>query len=416
MSKAVQVDVYGVEVNGGKIVGRVSFSLEYGEIALLAGPSGCGKSTILKILSGIIPGVYRKYRVKGSVRIFGKNPIEAAEEGLVSYVPQDPTSFFIGITVREELSLIKKYRWLVRDLEESGGKSILELSDGQLYRLLVASALESGSKLLLLDEPTSHLDYKCLANVIRVLNELSSRGVTILIVDHRVELIGRYCDKVILLREYEKTDSKSRVSIAKRAGELAVQASKVFFSYKGGFEIKNLNLRVMEGECVGIVGFNGAGKSTILKIIAGILKPSRGGVFVKKPVFLVPQTPLYMFSSQTVLKELELHSKLAGSSLDEHEDLVELLGLNGKLHSNPYTLSIGEARRLLIAISLIHNPKVLLIDEPTIGVDSYYKEVIRDLISNHTSKGNAVIVATHDFKFAGSLDKVYVLKHNGVLE
>ena len=416
MSKAVEARIERVSVNGKSIVHGVDFKLEEGEIALLAGPSGCGKSTILKIIAGLIPGVYSKYEVKGSVRVFGEPPQEAVAKGLISYIPQDPTSFFTGITVGEELSLIKNYKWLVKDLEGKERSSILELSDGQLYRLLIASALEAGSRVLLLDEPTSHLDYKCLSNLVRVISEASERGVSTLIVDHRIELIGRYCDRIILLKEYEKPRCRGRARTKRSLGSQAVRANNVYYSYDDGFSIKNLNITVHESESAGIIGFNGTGKSTILKILAGILKPSKGEVFVREPVFLIPQNPIYVFSSQTVEEELKVHSKLAGSSLEEHEDLIELLGLKGKLQSNPYTLSVGEARRLLIAISVIHDPKVLLMDEPTIGVDPYYKEVIIDIIQDYNAGGGALVVATHDFGFASSLDRVYTLKRGGVLE
>ena len=195
MTKAIEVRDLSVVVGSREVLANVSLEVGSGEVIGITGPTGSGKSTLLKVIAGIIPKLYSSFKVSGSVSVCGLSPLDAVRRGLVAYVPQDPSSYFIGSTVAEELLFVRDLSSLrgygiIDDVLSDPSRKIHELSDGQLYKLLVAAAVGSGTKVLLLDEPTSHVDPWSLGNVLKLLREYCVKfRASAIIVDHRIELI-----------------------------------------------------------------------------------------------------------------------------------------------------------------------------------------------------------------------------------
>lgn len=426
MTKAVEVEELVVSINDKELVKDVSLELEVGSLLALTGPTGSGKSTLLKTIAGIIPGLYSSFRVSGNIRVYGLEPHEAREEGLVTYVPQDPTAYFIGTTVADEVGFITGFEGyeLIKDFVGDPSRRIHELSDGQLYRLLLATSLIAGVKLLLIDEPTSHVDPWTLTEFLEALrNYCREHGASAIIVDHRVELLRGYVDRVIQLKPLVKRDAgrlrgrrgqefgKGRVA---GVNGYAVIADGLRFSYGDGKEVlKGVSLKVMSGDSLIIVGRNGAGKSTLVRVLAGLLRPREGVLRVAKPVFLVPQAPIYWFSQDTVRGEVELYARVWGFDNDI-SDVLEAFHLGELGNRNPLTLSIGEARRLSLALAYVSRAKVLLLDEPTLGLDRPSRELFIEVLKEFTRKGVTVIVAAHDLELIKHFGRAYVLE-NGYL-
>jgi len=423
LTEAVKIEDLMVEVEGRKILDCMNLHVRSGEVVAVTGSTGSGKSTLLKVIAGIIPGLYSSFKTSGHVSVCGYSPPDAVRRGLVAYVPQDLSAYFIGSTVGEELSIITttrlgQVRSIVNDLVTASSRRTHELSDGQLYRLLLAAALGSGAKVLLLDEPTSHVDPWSLGSILKLLKKYcASSGASAVIVDHRLGLVKEYADYVLELKgsRGSHVPTSEKFKEAPTGSEVIVDVHKAYFTYGGGSHIlKGIDLEVREGESVGIVGRNGAGKTTLIKLLAGVLKPAVGYVHTTKPVFMIPQTPVYWFSRDTVRDEVSFYAEIWGFRGDI-DDVLELFYLGNLSRQSPYSLSVGEARRLSLALAYVSGAKVLLLDEPSLGLDAGSRELLIKLVRRFCVSGSAVIAATHDIDLIKFLNRAYVLS-NDVLE
>jgi energy-coupling factor transport system ATP-binding protein len=406
--RAVEVENLSIEISGIAILQNVSLSLGEGEVALVTGPCGSGKSTMLKALAGVILYIYAEFKVSGNVKVFGLSPVEAAEKGLVAYVPQDIYTFFISSDACEELEIL--------GLSTNGfkgfcGRAIETLSDGELYKLLTHIAIGSGARLLLLDEPTSHLDSESLREVVELLKRVAEeRRVAIVIADHRVDELKSFVDVVVELgRGVDIGVDRSRgaetytKSCCRKCRGVAADVKGLVLSTGERILIKELSFEIPRGSALGIVGRNGVGKTMLLKVLAGLAKPSSGSVHVEKPVFYIPQKPIYWFSTGSVREELELYIKLFGRRV-KVEDVAELFQLRHLLSKSPYTLSVGEARRLAMALAFIASPTLLLIDEPMLGLDKGSEEALEELLKLVKGSCGSAVVASHSKRLARLVD------------
>jgi energy-coupling factor transport system ATP-binding protein len=409
---SVEVSNLSVSINSSTVLKGVSFSLREGEIALVTGPCGSGKSALLKVLAGVIPHMYTRFSVTGFVRIFGLSPWEAAEKGFVAYVPQDINTFFIGSRVCEELELL--------ELSPNGfaqlcNRLLEELSDGELYRLLTYVAMSSGAKLLLLDEPASHMDVETLVNVLELLSRAArEEGASVIIADHRAEELKSYVDVVVELGVERKSSGKNLIKTSVNCCEqgFAAYVKNLVLSIGDRVLFKGLSFAVAKNAVLGVFGRSGAGKSTLLKVLAGIVPYSTGIVYVEKPVFYIPQKPLYWFSTGSVSGELSLYTNLFGK---RHEvgEVLEQFHLQHLASRNPYTLSVGEARRLAMALAYIASPKLLLFDEPLLGLDKSSEELLTELIEGVEKGCGSVIIASHSKKLIKLVDSYLEISPGG---
>jgi len=210
-----------------------------------------------------------------------------------------------------------------------------------------------------------------------------------------------------------------------------IDVKDLYFKYPSGIEaLRGLNLRIDDGEFVAIMGENGAGKTTLIKHLNGIFKPSKGDIYIddvdtrdstiaeiSKKVGLVFQNPDHQLFSETVEEEVAFALKNFGYS-EEVIDMrvtwaLNLLNLESHRNESPFILSGGERKRVALAAILAWNPKVIVLDEPTIGQDYEQKERLRQLIIQLNSQGRTVIMVTHDVEFVADCEPRVVLMSKG---
>lgn len=211
----------------------------------------------------------------------------------------------------------------------------------------------------------------------------------------------------------------------------AIKVEDLWYTYPNGVvALKGINLEIFEGEIVAIMGGNGAGKTTLVKHFNGLLKPTRGVVIVDgmdtrktstyelvKKVGLVFQNPLYQLFSESVEKEVALGPKLIGFPSEKLKDLVDIylksFNLERYREIHPLKLSEGERKRLCIASILSMDPKIIILDEPTLGQDVKEKERLIELIRELKRRNKTIIVVSHDVEFVSEFVDRIVLMNEG---
>ncbi len=184
--------------------------------------------------------------------------------------------------------------------------------------------------------------------------------------------------------------------------ELLLAGEELFFRYEEGAEdiLQGVSLQLHAGEFMALMGGNGSGKTTLLRNIAGELHPHRGTVKVLDKMAMLPQNPQTLFVKETVLEEL--FAAVAESETNSKERVGELassLYLHDLLHRHPYDLSGGEQQRLALAIVLARKPRILLLDEPTKGLDIFHKNRLAKILQSLCDVGHAVLIISHDIEF-----------------
>lgn len=213
----------------------------------------------------------------------------------------------------------------------------------------------------------------------------------------------------------EKSDGNVLITIKDIPNELrkekpVLEAKDVWFRYTDSYVLQNFSTSIYSGRMLCIVGGNGSGKTTALSALAGILKPVRGkvhlngksidkyknGEIYKSGVAKLEQNPKTMFACDTVIEDL----KETGANEDKIEEIISMMGLSELLSKHPYDLSGGEQQKAALAKLLLTEPKVLLLDEPTKGIDIYAKDELAGILKQRCKNGDAVVIVTHDIEFA----------------
>ncbi|MGC8569316.1 MAG: ATP-binding cassette domain-containing protein [Nitrososphaeria archaeon] len=404
---------FGFSYDGRRVLDNVSWELGEGEVGIISGPTGSGKTSLLYSITGFVDE-YVNAKIHGDIKVFGMDPREALKRGLVYYVPQDPSVFFLGFDVLTELT------WRAPDedrleevielfnLKSVLDKSVLNLSGGEAQKVAIASALLGGYKLIAFDEPLANLDSKSRRSFLSELRILKEKGITCVIAEHRTELLESYADSKLLLNETPYQLNLQSFGFArKKADGPLFKGIGMGFSYEGGPPVLNdVKIEVQPGQVISFVGPNGSGKSTLAKIIAGILRP-RGRYQRRGSTSFMLQSPELQFLEETVYKEVSYETR--------RDDLIsqslEHFGLRERVHRLPHSLSRGERVRLALASSAAKDPDLYVLDEPTEGQDRAGIIAISDFIRQARESGSSVIVVTQEEWFARQVsDQAFVFE------
>jgi len=455
----------------------IELKVDPGAVLLIVGPSGSGKSTLARGIAGLLPEQFPG-EWQGSLRIGGEDvaastfpeavaaPARTSSLG-AGIVLQDPASQLVMERVGDDVAFgLENLAWARAAMRERVPEALAgvglrgfeerrstRLSGGEQQRVAIAGVLAPGPGLLVLDEPTAHLDRAGAEAVFRILGSIREReAATIVLVEHRVELAWPLADLVLALDDVGRPiDAGVPAAVLRRSAkqlreagiwlpedegaapagrggrrpareplskqvagsEPVLRIDGVRFGYPGSEPVlREIDVDIAPGERVALVGRNGSGKTTLLRLALGLLRPIAGAVSLggRDPRRLpsaqlarlagfVAQEPELGFLGQTVRAEIELG--LDAAQLPHAHDLAERLRLPlGELGDrSPYRLSGGEQRRLSLVTGLARRPILLALDEPTFGQDRRGHEALVDALAELIGEGSALLAATHDQRF-----------------
>ena len=491
------------------VLDGIDFEADKGQFIGIIGENQAGKSTLCQAFAGLVPTMFRG-AYGGKVIIGG---VEASKVPIavlcqkVGLVFQNPFNQLSGAkdTVFEEIAFGLQTLGIPRDeigkrvdkalklldIIKYKDRNPFDLSGGQIQRVAIASILAMEPEVLVLDEPTSQLDPQGSDDVFLVVEKLAKTGITIIMVEQKMEKLAAYCDKILLLHRGIQVayDVPERIFSRDDLRELGVeppvytQVSKALSVYrkegdellypvtlkqiqnhkdqfpvtisKTGreqnpdklgqdiFTIKDLGFHYIPGAPIienltlsldirptAVIGQNGAGKTTLVKLLKGLLKPRAGTVLLEgedisgrtvaqlaKKVGYVFQNPDDQIFKNQVLEEVMVGPLNIGMTRKEGEqrarEALEMVGLLHAEKENPYDLDLSERKMVAIASVVAMDPKVLILDEPTIAQDARGREVLGQLIRTMTERGKFVLAILHDMDFVARYFKRVIVMAGG---
>ena len=392
------------------------------------------------------------------------HPRELAD--IVGFVAQDPESQFVVNHVERDLAFVlenlgfsqEAMRRRVEEVLDALGIAHLRdrdpatLSGGERQRCVIAGALAAGPQALVLDEPTSQLDPQGADDVLAALVRLNhDLGTTVVLAEHRLERAAPLADRAVLvddgrvgrpdtvdavLGDYPGAPTVTRLGralgwtplpltvrdargcaarqpvdlpppaepAAGAPGETLVTARDVRVVLGGHPAVRRVDLELHAGDVIALFGRNGAGKTTLLRALADLVPPTAGAVDRRVRVAYVPQNPNTMLFSATVRRELDETQRLLGRvDTEAVEHWLDALHLTDLAGEHPRSLSGGERQRVAIAAVAVGGAPVLLLDEPTRGMDAPSRAALEHAVHRHAAGGGAVVLATHDVELAARI-------------
>ena len=409
-------------------------------LTLVSGPSGGGKSTLLRVLNGLVPH-FHGGRIAGGAEVAEQDVITTPTRHLartVGFVFQDPELQTVYDVVDREVAfglenIALPPREMAARVEEAlheagvahlAGRSVRTLSGGERQRVALASALAMRPRLVVLDEPTSQLDPEGTSMVLDAVRSLVEQGRAAVIAEHRWERLLPQASASLTVEHgsvsaaWPVAPSPSAIpSTSSRSGAVAWSMAGVSAGFGGRVVLDEIDAVGHQAEVVALSGPNGGGKTTLLRLIAGALPPMAGKI-ERRPgrIAYLPQNPTALLHRPTLRSEVCLTLERAGES-EAPESILTELGLMAVAGRYPRDLSCGERQRAALAAVLPGRPDLVLLDEPTRGMDAAARSALIGLVSRLREHGSAIVLATHDPELRLALaDRVLMVSAGNVVE
>ncbi len=420
-----------------KAIKNVSLYVKKGEVVLLTGESGCGKSTLTKVVNGLIPH-YFKGDLTGVAAIDGEDNSRRKIADIsrsIGTLFQDPEQQFFCSDVYSELAFADEVRGEspevingkvakyadIFEIKNVLDSSIFTLSEGEKQKVALASIMLLEPNCLVLDEPTANLSPEATEKLGREIVRLKEKGFAILIADHRLYWLSEIADRVLVMQNGEvhedgpfkilnntvmrmkyglRNDAISNQNKPKSEFITGLKVDDLSFSYhkKKPNIFTDYNLSVQAGKITALRGPNGVGKTTLSRLVTGLLKPISGSFSLHgtglKPKKLLKKTSLVLQNMDHQLYERTVLDEVEGNS-----ELLKKLRLHEFSDRHPQSLSGGQKQRLVIAAAITREPEVIILDEPTSGLDGENMRIIGDILRTEADKNRVIIVITHDLEF-----------------
>ncbi|MDO4631047.1 MAG: ABC transporter ATP-binding protein [Corynebacterium sp.] len=437
------------------VVQDVEFSIAPGERVGLIGESGSGKTlTALSVL--------RLMQSTGEIRLGSDRLDQLSERDLctirgkrVAMVFQEPMTALnplmkVGKQVAESVlihSRVSKKQAQARAVEllskvelspEMAQRYPHQLSGGQRQRVLIAMALAHDPELLICDEPTTALDVTSQRAIVELILKLvAERGTGLLFITHDLGLVAQTCERVLVMKDGRVVEEGSvakllhdpaepytrslidastlpAARVAQPSEEAVITVSNAVQKFKGTVAVDDVSFTVKRGERLGIVGGSGSGKTTTLKLIAGLLRPTSGSVTVAEPLQMVFQDPMGSLNPRMTVHDIIAETLPAPDDARIAEVLTEV-GLEPAMMSRyPHAFSGGQRQRISLARALAPKPAILLADEPVSALDVSVRKKVLELLDSLVAEHNLTLVfVSHDINVVRSVCSTVLVMHEG---
>ena len=460
---------------GVRALSNVALNLYPGHVTALIGENGAGKSTLVKIMTGIYQPDEGAISVDGKTHHFATP--QAASNAGVTAIHQE-TVLFDELSVAENIYLghapRNKYGLIDHAAMRAKARAILfsigaeiepeiklrDLGIASKHLVAIARALSTDARIVIMDEPTAALSYKEIAELFQLVEELKSRGKAILFISHKFDEIFRLADRYTVFRDGEMVKAGMmadvtqnelvKLMVGRDVGQVypkqAIVAGKPVLSvanYCHPTEFDSISFDLAEGEILGFYGLVGAGRSELMQAIFGMTKPSSGVLTVDgKPVHITSATDAVGHGIVYVPEERARQGTVTGMSIFQNVSLPSLkkTGKSGflrlaqefdlarrytqrldlraaSLTQHVNTLSGGNQQKVVIAKWLATKPRVIILDEPTKGIDIGSKAAVHAFMSELAAEGLAVIMVSSEIpEILGMADRIIVMREGRMVE
>lgn len=461
---------------GVRVLKDVSFYLKRGTVHALVGGNGAGKSTLMKIMSGIYTLDSGEIKINGELKKI-HNYHEAGANGIrmifqeMSLIPTETImeNIFLNHEIKKGIHLNKKEMSIqAAELLHNLGidvdvdTRIEDLGVGICQLVEIAKAISVNSSILVMDEPTASLTEHEIEVLFRIIENLKQRGVGIIYISHKMKEIFQIADEVSVLRDGSIVTSRetcefnmrtlidqiigtnNEKAMEWRERETAVSNDTILKvdNLSFGNKLKNATFELKGGEVLGLAGLMGSGRTEILELLAGVAKPTSGSIVlneknvtfknvqsaIDKGIVLIPEDRrreglvlMHSMKDNLILPNLKVVTKNGKISRAITASLVksaisELMIKVDDVDSEIIRLSGGNQQKVVIAKWLKTNPKILLMDEPTAGVDIGAKVEIIEIIRKFASSGGSVILVSSELsELIAVCDRILVIRQGQII-
>ncbi|HBE86827.1 MAG TPA: D-xylose ABC transporter ATP-binding protein [Lachnoclostridium sp.] len=472
----MQIEMKGIckSFSDHAVLTDAGFSLESGEVHALMGENGAGKSTLMKILTGIYEKDSGTVLIDGEEVIY-KTPKEAEHAGIILIHQELNVLFdltveenlFLGkeITTRRGICNKKEMQKQAETILEKLGvkipvkKRMAELAVGQQQMIEICRALMSEAKVIIMDEPTAALTASETEILFKVIKKLQKDGVSIIYISHRMEEIFELCDRITVLRdgqyvgtkETQNTNEKDivKMMIGREIGEryperkssIGKEILRVSGLTKHG-TYENVSFSVKEGEVLGVSGLMGAGRTEVMRSIFGNMQHDGGDIFIDGTKCTIDNPAAAIkYGIGFITEDRKTEGLMLEDSIKNNISLTNLASISDRYHvinkgkekslaenaikelkircfhqsQECGKLSGGNQQKVVFAKWVYTNPRILILDEPTRGVDVGAKKEIYNIINELAAKGVAIIMVSSELpEILGMSDRIMIIREGTV--